>query len=116
MGAAVGRGRLGAGTDAPGTGESFRTIIESGGVRIEEILSSDRPDPVAYDQAGHEWVVVLEGAAQLEVGPGRYDLGPGEWLFLPAGTVHRVTAARRGTRWLAVHLPRVDRAEPERDG
>jgi cupin 2 domain-containing protein len=49
-------------------------------------------------------VVVLDGAAVLEVDGQRLELGPGDWVFLPAGVAHSVVSTDAGTRWLAVHL------------
>jgi cupin 2 domain-containing protein len=81
-------------------------LHRGGGVVIEHILSSAAVDPVEHDQDHDEWVIVLEGAASLEVEGSVVDLAAGDWLLLPAGRRHRVVATTRGTRWLAVHLPR----------
>ena len=103
------RGRLRDIEATPDTGERFETLATFGGVVVEQILSAATGASVdAYDQAQDEWVVVLAGAATLEVddanGPTTVDLGPGDWLFLPAHTPHRVMATEAGTNWIAVHL------------
>jgi cupin 2 domain-containing protein len=49
-------------------------------------------------------VVLLDGAAVLEVDGERLDLSPGEWVFLPAGVPHSVVHTEAATSWLAVHL------------
>ncbi len=61
----------------------------------------------AIPQATHEWVLVLRGRAGLELEgrDGVVELGPGDFLDLPAHRKHRVawTAADEPTVWLAVH-------------
>ena len=51
-----------------------------------------------------EWVVVLAGAASLEIDGRQHALGAGDWVLLPAGVPHRVLATTAGTSWLAVHV------------
>ena len=81
-------------------------IVFLRGLRIERIVSSASPDPVVYDQTQDEWVILLEGSATLEIAGEPIDLGPGDHLFIPAHTPHRVLATRPEPRcvWLAVHL------------
>jgi cupin 2 domain-containing protein len=57
-----------------------------------------------YDQTQDEWVVLLEGEAELEVAGRHVRLRAGDWLVLPAHTSHRVLATSAGARWLAVHV------------
>jgi uncharacterized cupin superfamily protein len=90
---------------APSTGERFRELARLGDVMVEQIISSSSPDPVEYRQVQDEWVVVLEGAAVLEIDGVEVSLGPGDWVLLPAATPHRVLMTEAGTRWLAVHVP-----------
>lgn len=90
----------------PDRGERFAavaTIAARGGARIECIVSSDTPEPQIYAQDHDEWVVVLEGRAELEVDGVLHVLDRGDWITLPAGVPHRVCATTMGTRWLAVH-------------
>lgn len=56
-----------------------------------------------FRQGSDEWVVLLDGGAQLEVDGERVVLRPGDWVLLPAGTPHRLVHTDAGTRWLAVH-------------
>ena len=98
------RGRLSAATDAPLQGEVAAEIARIGNVVIEQILSGRLDGPVDYHQEQDEWVVVLDGAAVLEVGDERLDLGEGDWVLLPAAFPHRLIETRPGTRWLAVHV------------
>ncbi len=108
-GAAVGsewsKGRLPTGLP-PDSGERFEVVLELPWASFEVITSSDRPEPARYDQVMDEWVVVLDGEAELRVDDEPVRLVSGEWLHLPAGTPHVVTHTAAGTRWLAVHQVR----------
>ncbi len=99
------RGRLPDGTSAPEVGEHVVPLLRDRGVVIEHIASGRTLEPVAFDQVHDEWVVVLEGAADLEVDGEVLVLGVGDWLLIPGGTPHRLLRTEPGTRWLAVHLP-----------
>jgi quercetin dioxygenase-like cupin family protein len=46
---------------------------------------------------------VVSGSAILEVGPEVMALGAGDWVWLPAGTPHRLVSTERGTSWVTVH-------------
>ncbi len=76
-------------------------------MRIERIVARGQasPDGFWYDQASHQWVALLEGAARLEFeGGSEVELAPGDHINIRAGTRHRVawTAPDRATVWLAV--------------
>lgn len=96
--------------DATGD-EKFETLLIKDGVRIERIVSRGQATAPGewYDQAGHEWVLLLAGEALLELEgeavPRR--LVTGQWVMLPAYCRHRVvwTAAGVDTVWLAIHWP-----------
>ena len=98
------RGRLEDGSAAPGGGERFATLAALRGVRIEQILSGELAEPVSFEQAHDEWVVVVEGGATMIVDGAEVVLGPGDWLLLPAGCPHTVVETRPGTSWVAVHV------------
>ncbi|MEM7135142.1 MAG: cupin domain-containing protein [Myxococcota bacterium] len=92
--------------DAEGVDE----ILRLPGVRIERIVSTGHrsPDGFWYDQDEHEWVLILRGTAALRY-PSEADLtelGPGDAVFIPAHTRHRVewTSPDEPTVWLAVFL------------
>jgi cupin 2 domain-containing protein len=109
------RGTLGR-VGAPATGETFREVARLHDVVIEEIVSSAHPDPIEFRQSHDEWVVVFAGDATLDVDGTELSLGPDEWVWIPAGTPHRVRRTEAGTRWLAVHVPRsaTDQAPSDR--
>lgn len=91
--------------------ERFDTLLDRPGARLVRIVSTGQATPEGdwYDQDEDEWVAVLAGAAQVRIAgeAGSRDLGPGDWLYLPAHCRHRVTAtdAAAPTVWLALHLP-----------
>lgn len=93
----------------PGAEEVFETLAEGGQWRLERIVSHGHatPEGTWLEQPQDEWVVLLQGAAELafEAAPPRV-MAPGEWVWLPAGCRHRVqwTDAERPTVWLALHV------------
>jgi cupin 2 domain-containing protein len=86
-------------------GERVERIVQVGETVIEQILSGELDEPLDYDQDHDEWVVVLRGAAELEVNGERLSLETGDWVLLKRRTPHRLVRTTRGTSWLAVHLP-----------
>ena len=96
--------------DLPGRGpqECLETLASSAGVRVERIVSFGHASPPGfwYDQPHPEWVMVVEGRAGLEVEGQRaiVDLGPGDYVDIPAHCRHRVawTSPDGPTVWLAV--------------
>lgn len=92
------------------TEELFTVLAESRSVKIERIVSDGHASPKGfwYDQAQHEWVLLLSGSAVLSVEKEntveRVELAPGDPLLIPAHQRHRVesTASGEKTIWLAV--------------
>ena len=91
--------------------ESVESLAETRASRIERIVSTGQASPEGfwYDQETDELVVLLRGAASLEIA-GRadpLDMAPGGWVLLPAHCRHRVarTSEDEPTLWLAVHFP-----------
>ncbi|MEM1412429.1 MAG: cupin domain-containing protein [Pseudomonadota bacterium] len=88
--------------------EVFETLVERSGVTIERIVSRGQTSPSEgwYDQDRNEWVLVLQGDAELAFEDGtRLALGAGDHVDIPAHTRHRVvrTSVDPVTIWLAVH-------------
>jgi mannose-6-phosphate isomerase-like protein (cupin superfamily) len=98
------RGRLLDPAHTPAAGERIEDVVRVGNVVVEQILSGRVQGPLDYLQEHDEWVVVLAGAATLEVGGTPVDLGAGDWVLLPAGVPHRLLRVERGTNWLGVHV------------
>lgn len=90
--------------------EVFEDIIRTDKVRIERIVSKGHTSPVEgwYDQEENEWVLVVEGRAQLEFENGVVqELTAGDYVNIPAHTRHKVrwTDPDVPTIWLAVFYP-----------
>ncbi len=90
--------------------EFFQTLAESGGTRIERIVSDGQatPDGEWYDQGWDEWVLLISGVATLlfDSASPPLSLKPGDHVMIPAGCRHRVehTDPDEKTIWLAVHF------------
>ena len=90
--------------------EIVERLAERSGARVERIVSTGQisPEGFWYDQDQDELVVVVRGAARLEI-EGRetpLEMFPGDWVLLPSRCRHRVawTSPDEPTVWLAVHL------------
>lgn len=94
--------------------EAVAVLVARPGLRIERIVSTGQitPEGKWYDQESDEWVMVVSGAARLQIeGEGNErELGAGDWLLLPAHCRHRVTYTQADppTVWLAVHFDGTD--------
>ena len=90
--------------------ERFDELLCGGSFRLERILSTGQATPAGqwYDQDQAEWVLVLRGSAQLqfEGQAEAVELGPGDYVLIPAHCRHRVqwTDPRSPTVWLALHF------------
>ena len=91
--------------------ERFEDLLDRPGIRIERILSQGQSSPKTgqktdwYDQAEHEWVLVLAGSGVIAFEDGReIALNEGDYLNIPAGVRHRVkwTDPENITIWLAI--------------
>jgi len=89
--------------------EHFDTLLQLDEGHIERIVSQGQcsPEHFWYDQHDNEWILVLTGRAglQFEDEAEIVELGPGDYLNIPAHVRHRVawTAEDVPTVWLAVH-------------
>ncbi|MEI7696090.1 MAG: cupin domain-containing protein [Chlorobium sp.] len=88
----------------PSSGECFESLLSFKNLVIERIVSSSKVAPTEYVQSQEEWVVLLQGNAQLVVEGETVTLCSGDYLFLPAGTPHTVQSVSEGAVWLAIHL------------
>ncbi len=89
--------------------EEITPLVETGGFRLERIISTGHASPEGfwYDQDRTEWVLLLQGRAAL-VFEGQEEavvLQPGECVEIPAHVRHRVLWTDPGiaTVWLALH-------------
>ena len=91
------------GPDAKRRGEEWcEELFCAPGIRFERILSEGErsPDGFWYDQPENEWLILIEGKAEIETEEGRLRLGAGDSLFLPAHFRHRVAATSAEPRCL----------------
>ncbi|HEX2735965.1 MAG TPA: cupin domain-containing protein [Polyangiaceae bacterium] len=94
-------------TEGEPSEERFDTLVAQKHVRIERIVSSGQSSPPDfwYDQTENEFVLVVSGRARLGFEhAGERELGPGDWVDIPAHVRHRVewTSPTEPTIWLAV--------------
>jgi len=89
--------------------ELIEQIAGSVDVRIERIVSHGHSSPEGfwYDQQQDEFVLLLEGEAELEFEDGMVPLKKGDYLTIKAHRKHRVnwTTPDQPTLWLAVYFP-----------
>jgi cupin 2 domain-containing protein len=88
--------------------ELVEQVAVGEGVAIERIVSAGQATPAGewLEQERDEWVVLLEGEAELAYEDGsRLRLGSGDHVLIPAGERHRVewTRTEPPCIWLAVH-------------
>jgi cupin 2 domain-containing protein len=89
--------------------EELVSVLAAGrDVRIERIVSrghASEPEQW-YDQDEHEFILVTSGRARLVLAEGDVmELGPGDWVNIPAHARHRVewTDPDADTVWMAVY-------------
>ena len=93
--------------------EVFETLAQGSNIRIERIVSEGQctAENQWYDQDDHEWVILLQGSADIRfadnklTNPALTHLSPGDYINIPAHTKHRVesTDSDNITIWLAIH-------------
>jgi len=89
--------------------ETFEALLTRPDIHIERIISTGQASPAGfwYCQAQSEWVLVLQGAAglQLENESDIRVMKAGDFVNIPALCKHRVewTSPDERTIWLAVH-------------
>lgn len=88
----------------PEQGERFDELLRHKNLLIERIISSPGTRSADYVQTQDEWVLLVQGEAELIVGGQPVRLVAGDHLFIPAGVAHTVVDTSAGAMWLAVHL------------
>jgi cupin 2 domain-containing protein len=80
--------------------ELVQILVRGADVRIERIISHGHASPAdfSYDQAQHEWVIVLKGAARLQFEDGMVEMKPGDFINIPSFKKHRSIGRRRTSR------------------
>jgi cupin 2 domain-containing protein len=87
--------------------ELFETLLHNDQVSIKRIISTGQITPAEewYDQEQNEWLIVLQGSAELSYGDNsRIKLTTGDYLLIPAHQKHRVeyTSTEPPCIWLTV--------------
>jgi len=86
--------------------EISETLLQAPEVKIERIISHGHASPPNfwYEQAQHEWVLVLRGSAKLEFEDMTLLMNAGDYVHIPAFQKHRVawTSPNEPTVWLCV--------------
>ena len=88
--------------------ELFESLVSADNILIERIISTGQTTPPGewYDQDRDEWVILLQGFADLSYADGReIKLTAGDYLLIPAHQKHRVeyTSSEPPCIWLAIH-------------
>jgi len=88
--------------------EKFEQIVSGKNIQIERIISTGQTTPSGqwYDQELDEWVILLQGEAELSYADDtRIRLNAGDYLLISAHKKHRVeyTSMEPSCIWLAVH-------------
>lgn len=91
-----------------GNEEIFEAILSTENILIERIISTGQvtPDGQWYDQDKDEWVILLQGEAELSYEDGStIALKPGDYVFIQSHQKHRVeyTTVNPPCIWLAIH-------------
>lgn len=88
--------------------EKLETLIENEKVKIEKIITSGQASKKGfwYDQEWDEFVVVLEGSAQITFETKQVTLEKGDFLYIKAHERHHVSWSDPNivTLWLAVYI------------
>jgi len=89
------------------TEETFTTLFEKTGVKIERIDSHGQASPEGfwYDQPQDEWVLLVKGTAVLEIADQPpLTLKAGDHVLILGHVRHRVASTSADALWLAVHV------------
>ena len=88
--------------------ELFTTLLKNPHCRIERILSygQSSPEGFLYHQNWDEWVLLLQGRAELDIEGQMVSLAPGDHVLIKTGQKHRVTHTDQNqpTVWLAINF------------
>jgi len=89
--------------------ELIEIISDNKNIRIERIISHGHATEKGgwYDQSEHEFVLLIQGEAELEFIDKTIHLKSGDYLTIEAGQKHRVkwTTPEQPIIWLAVFYP-----------
>ncbi len=89
--------------------EVFEKLLEQDNLVIERIVSAGQTTPEGewYDQTTNEWVILLQGEAELTYENGETQrFSKGDYVLIPKHKKHRVTYTSEIPIciWIAVHF------------
>jgi cupin 2 domain-containing protein len=89
--------------------ELFEVLLAKNNIKIERIVSVGHTTPLQewYDQVTDEWVILLQGEAELLYADNaRIKLKSGDYLLIPARLKHKViyTSSEPPCIWLAINI------------
>ena len=89
--------------------EQFDVLLQTPTITVERIISTGQVTPSGqwYDQDKAEWVILLQGLAQIIYDTGEvFDLVKGDYLLIATHQKHRVSFTSQDPPciWLALHL------------
>ena len=86
--------------------ENFEILIERGNIKIKRITSPKNFKSEIFIQEEDEWVMVIQGSAELDIAGRKVKISEGEHIFIPRKTYHQIlkTSDEIETVWLAVYL------------
>lgn len=86
--------------------EEFIDLLKTDNIRIERIVSNGQSSPIDfwYEQKENEFVLLLEGEAQVQFEEEVVSLKKGDFLNIVANRKHRVkyTSKNKPSIWLAI--------------
>jgi len=82
--------------------EIFTTLFQNDSLKIESIQSWLKTPGEMYDQQQDEWVILLNGEAELEINALIVPLRSGDYCLIPKHTLHRVLSTSKNALWLTV--------------
>jgi len=88
----------------PISGEKVDDLLRYQNIEIKRIVSSERLELTTFCQEEAEWVVLLQGRAEILMDGTRHALQRGDYLFIPSLQEHMITKVEQGTLWLAIHI------------
>lgn len=88
----------------PSEGELEDSLLSYKNIKIKRIVSSDRLEIDTFCQKEAEWVVLLQGSAEIVMNEEHYRLQKGDSLFIPPLQKHTIAKVEKGTVWLAIYI------------
>ncbi len=84
--------------------ERFTTLFQNQTITIEHIRSRLSHSGEWYDQEHEEWVLLISGAAAVELENQTFLLRAGDYFHIPARQQHRVLHTSEDAHWITVHI------------